>query len=382
MKKVFLGFFAVLVVITMVLSGCSQPTPAPAATQAPASSQAPATTQAPAATTQAPAATQAVAPVLIKYGHDMAPTNAPTVGPAWWAAEVTKRTEGRVKVEMYPSATLATQADAMEAVRSGVADMYFISASTHRKFLPINAITQVPGIGFPDDTTAANVAHVNTYLTMLNKYPAAAAEFKDFAPVFFYCIYSESYLCSKSKLVTVPADIKGMKIGSNGLRLDFVNKIGGAGVTDVPPTAYEKLQTGVTDGAFAAISAVHDFKIYEVSKYILDVPFGGGGHPQIINKKTWDKISPKDQQIMKDLAPEASRLTSESVGNLNAASWKEVAGMNKRTTATKDQRALWDKEFTILWEQYIKENEANGFTDARALLTWWKAESDKVWASQ
>jgi len=371
MKKVLFGFFAILLVTALVISGCTQsPSAAPSKAPAPIS---------PAAASSPAAAAKPAGQVIIKYGHDMPPNLAPVVGLNWWADEVTKRTEGRVKVDMYPASTLATQADGLEAVRSGAADMYYISVSSHRKDFPVTSIVQVPGVGFPDDTIAANEAHTATFLEMLKKYPAAAAEYKDFAPVFFYVIYSESYIASKSKKITTPADIKGTKIGSNGLRLDFINKMGGAGVTDVPPTAYEKMQTGVTDGAFAAISAIHDFKIYEVSKYILDVPFGAGGQPQLINKKTWDKISPQDQKIMMDLAPEASKRSSQAIGDLNAASWKEVEGMGKRVSVSKDERALWDKEFTALWEQYVQEAQAAGFKDARDLFNWWKATSDKAW---
>ncbi|MDD5701647.1 MAG: TRAP transporter substrate-binding protein DctP [Dehalococcoidales bacterium] len=385
MKKTLSGILAIMLVLALVIAGCAQQAASPTQTQAPATSQPPAaTSQAPATTpVQAPPATSqppAAAPVVFRVGHDMPPTVAPVVGLNWWAEQVTKQTNGRVKVELYPASSLATQANSVDAVRTGVADMYWLSTSSHRKTFPITQIPAVPGAGFDDDTEAANVSHVNTFLEFLNKYPAAAEEFKDFAPVFFYFVYSESYLASSSKKVTKPEDIKGMKVGSNGARLDFVNSLGGAGVTDVPPTAYEKLQTGVTDAAFAAISAVYDFKIYEVTKYILDFPFGGGGHPQIINKNTWNKISPEDQKIMMDLAPEASRISSQSIAEANMLGWKTVEDMGKRTTVTPEEKALWDEEFSVLWEDYIKEAEAAGLTNAREAFEWWKEKADASWS--
>jgi TRAP-type transport system periplasmic protein len=148
--------------------------------------------------------------------------------------------------------------------------------------------------------------------------------------VFFYIIYSESYLLSKNKKVTVPADLKGMKIGCNGIRLDFVNKLGGAGVTDVPPTMYEKIQTGVTEGGFVCVSAIHDFKLFEVAKYFLDVPCGASVFSEVINKNSWNKISPKDQKIMMDLAPEASRKRSQALADANVLAWKVVSKKRHR----------------------------------------------------
>ncbi len=387
MKKTLSGILAIMLVLALVIAGCAQQTASPTQTQAPATSQPPATSgQSPATTpVQAPPSSSqppAAAPIVFRVGHDMPPTVAPVVGLNWWAEEVTKQTNGRVKVELYPASSLATQANSVDAVRTGVADMYWLSTSSHRKAFPITQIPAVPGAGFDDDTEAANVSHVNTFLEFLNKYPAAAEEYKDFAPVFFYFVYSESYLASSNKKVTKPEDIKGMKVGSNGSRLDFVNSLGGAGVTDVPPTAYEKLQTGVTDAAFAAISAIYDFKIYEVTKYILDLPFGGGGHPQIINKNTWNKISPQDQKIMMDLAPEASRMSCKSVADANMLGWKTVTDMGKRTTVTPEEKALWDEKFSVLWEDYIKEAEAAGLTNAREAFEWWKEKADASWSLQ
>jgi TRAP-type transport system periplasmic protein len=394
LKKLYLVPLSILLLVVL-LAGCAQQAPAPATSSDPApktsaapapTSAAPATSSAPApATSAAPAPTTAAAakpaPIVFKYGHDLPPTVAPVAGLNWWAEQVTKQTEGRVKVELYPSNTLATQLDGLEALRSGVADMFYISLPTHRKFFPISQFAALSGLGFPDDTVEANVAHATTFMEMIKKYPSLAAEFKDFAPPFFYIIYSQSYLCLKSKKVTTPAELKGVKVGSNGMRLDLVNRIGGVGVTDTPPTAYEKMQTGVTDGAFAAISAVHDFKIYEVAKYVQDVPFGGGAMMQLVNKKTWDKISPQDQKIMIDLGPEASKRSSQALADANNAAWKEVIGMNKKLSVTKEERALWNKEFSVNWDQYIKDCEAAGAKDGRDILNYWQAASDKAWAA-
>mgnify|MGYP000038287989 CR=1 FL=1 len=373
MKKRFLIMLSLLLVAAFILAGCGgQP-----ATTAPVTSP-----SATGSTTLPPtsAAPVAAGSVTIKYGHDMPPNAAPPTGLNWWAAEVTKRTEGRVKVELYPASSLVTQSASVDAVKSGMVDMYYLSIPTWRKQFPISSIVMLPGLGFPDDTEAANVAHANAFLEFYNKFPAVQAEYKDFAPIFFYVIYSESYLLTKDRKVVVPEDMKGLKVGSSGIRAELVQQLGAVSVQDVPPTAYEKLQTGVTNAAFAAISAVHDFKIYEVTKYVLDIAFGGGGHPQIINKNTWNKISPADQKIMMDLAPEASRISSKAIAELNVLSWKEVADMGMVVTTTPEQKAQWKKVFEPFWEAWVKENEANGVTNAREMLNWWKSKVEAAWA--
>ena len=318
--------------------------------------------------------------IVIRYGTDLPPHMPPVVGQHWWADEVTKRTEGRVKVQISPASSLVNQAAAIEAVLSGVADMYMLSTAVHRKTFPITSIMSVPGAGFPDDTLEANTAHMNTFFELLKKYPAAAAEYKDFGEMFFYVIYSESYLISKRKKILVPSDIKGLKVGSNAIRMELVSRIGAAAVDDIPPLAYEKLMTGVTDASFVAISAWHDFKLYEVTNYVLDLPFGGGGHPIVINKATWNKISPQDQQIMKELAPEGARKSHQALADLNKKSWIEAADKGMKVTLTEKEKKLWEDEFKTQSEKWIAEREALGIKDMRDIFNFWKTAVDKAWS--
>jgi TRAP-type transport system periplasmic protein len=318
--------------------------------------------------------------IVIRYGTDLPPHMPPVVGQHWWADEVTKRTEGRVKVQISPASSLVNQAAAIEAVLSGVADMYMLSTAVHRKTFPITSIMSVPGAGFPDDTLEANTAHMNTFFELLKKYPAAAAEYKDFGEMFFYVIYSESYLISKRKKILVPSDIKGLKVGSNAIRMELVSRIGAAAVDDIPPLAYEKLMTGVTDASFVAISAWHDFKLYEVTNYVLDLPFGGGGHPIVINKATWNKISPQDQQIMKELAPEGARRSHQALADLNKKSWIEAADKGMKVTLTEKEKKLWEDEFKTQSEKWIAEREALGIKEMRDIFNYWKSAVDKAWS--
>ncbi len=320
--------------------------------------------------------------ITVRFGTDLPPQLPPVVGVHWWADAVTKKTEGRVKIQMYPASSLSTAQSALQNVLTGVADMYLISVSVNRKFMPLASVVGLPGVGFPDDSLEANTAHAEAFFELLRKFPVVADEFKDFGDMFFYVIYSESYLISKGKRIRVPGDVKGMKVGSNGIRMDLMEKLGAAPVSDIPPTAYEKLQTGVTQATFAAISAFHDFQLFEVSDYVLDTPFGGGGMPVIVNKNTWNKISPKDQQIMKELAVEGAKRSHIALADLNNMAWHEMIDKGMRTTATKEERKLWEAEFGKLWEDWISQNEAAGVKNAREIFNFWKSAADKEWSKQ
>ena len=359
MKKLLFLLVALVVVSTGVFGACAESTTEPTQTTAPPPSP--------------------VEPIVVKLGYDIPPMLPPALGLNWFAEEVTKATEGRVTVEVYPAASLASQASGLESVLSGVADMYMLSIASHRKVFPVSAIVGLPGIGFPDDTLEANNTHMETFMSLLKKYPVIEAEYDDYGEMFYYMIYSESYLFSKGKEIRVPADCNGLKLGSNGIRLELAEQLGAAPVTDIPPLAYEKLQTGVTDATFTAVSAAHDFSLYEVTDYCLDFAFGGGGHPIVINKDTWNKISPQDQQIMKDLAPQGSNVSHKALADLTHLSWQEIEDLGMKVTPTAAEAALWEDEMAVLWDKWIEENEAAGVSNARDIFNDWKAASDKAW---
>ena len=323
--------------------------------------------------------TAAAKSVVIRYGTDLPPHLAPAVGQHWWAEAVTKQTDGRVKVQMYPASSLSSGQAALKNVLTGVADMYMLSYSVHRKAFPLSTLMGLPGLGFPDDTLEANNAHRAAFFELLKRYPAVAAEYQDFGPVFFFVIYSETYLISKGKIIRVPEDVKGLKVGCNGLRMDLMERLKAAPVTDIPPTAYEKLQTGVTQASFVAISAFHDFQLFEVSDHVLDVPFGGGGHPIVINKKTWSKISPEDQKIMRDLAVEGSNRSHQALADLNSLSWKEMVDKGMQVKATPEERKEWESTFKVMWDEWLEQAENMGVKDAKEIFNFWKNAANQAW---
>jgi TRAP-type C4-dicarboxylate transport system substrate-binding protein len=350
MKRIVLVPLIMILVVGLILGACTKTTP------------------------------ETAEPIVVKFGTDIPPGLAPVVGVEWWADEVTKRTDGRVTVEIYPASSLVPVKGAIEAVRTGVADMYFAAINTYQDSFPVTSVTGLPGIGFPDDTLEANTAHMEAFFELIDKYPAAAEEFKDFGDVFLYVIYSESYLFSNGVEIRVPADLAGLNVGCGGVRLELMGKLGVATVFDAPPMAYEKLQTGVTDATFAALSAAHDFGLFEVTDHVLDVAFGGSGMVTIVNKDTWNKISPQDQQIMKDLAPTAAEMSHQAIADLTKQSWQEVTDLGMKITATEPERALWEEKFKILWEEWIAANEAAGVGEARDVFNYWKSEADKAWS--
>jgi len=73
------------------------------------------------------------------------------------------------------------------------------------------------------------------------------------------------------------------------------------------------LSKGVADGIFVSIEAYRGFKFYEVIKYVTDCREIGFGVFQyiFINKESWNKLQPEDQEALAAVALEYMELRDE-----------------------------------------------------------------------
>ncbi len=293
MKKKMLSCLVIILLIVLVIMGCATPSPAPAPTAA--STAAPANAPAPQAKG-----------VTLKLGFDTPPTSYLGAPSKWWADEVTKRTEGRVTVQVFPTGTLCAQAKAIDYLRSGLADLYVISISVHEKFFPLCAIDNNPGCSLPA-TPEGTKAAAETLTAALNKYPSMAKEMEGLKLI-AHIFQAPVHLLTKDRLVRVPADVKGLKIGGSGLRIPALELIGAVPVQDIPPLAYEKLQTGVTQGTLSDWAGISSYQLWEVAKYITDVDFGQCAFPLVMSTDAWNKVSASDQKILLDVGAESYKV--------------------------------------------------------------------------
>lgn len=317
-------------------------------------------------------------PIKLRVGHDLPPFTTPGVGIDAWAKAVNERTEGRVVVEVFPAASLSDQKSAVDMLHTGVADAYMLSLTTHRPLFPVSIVPSMPGLGYPD-TVEGHTARANTFMALTEKYPAMAKEVKDYK-IIMDIINCNQILLSAKKEIHTPADLKGLKAGGKGAELEFFKKLGAAPVFDIPPHAYQKLQTGILDATLIHFLATGEFKVYEVAKYALDIHFGQSDLPVMMSRNSWNKISARDQQIIMDAAligHKAAYKAAEEKSIKGRQAMLDFGGII--VTPTPEEKALWEKQFAVAWEKWVSDCEAAGVTNAREILNECKNGSRKAW---
>jgi len=318
--------------------------------------------------------------IKLRVGHDLPPFTAPGVAYQTFADEVNKKAAGRVLVEIYPARSLGEQTSALEMINSGIADAYHISLSSHRSQFPITNIDALPGHSFPT-TPEGYLAHANAVFSLIEKFPVVANEFKNYQ---FLCdlINPTNLMMSANKQIRVPDDLKGLKVGGTGVKLELFKACGGAGVFNIIPKAYPALQTGVIDAAALHWTGLGEFKLYEVIKYVLEVPIDQSSLAFLMSKRSWNKLSADDQKIVMTAAKKAAMIEYTMISELAEDGIQKFKAYGKDRTITiptASEKKLWEEKFQTISHNWVTDREAEGVKNAREILDYYRGLVDKAW---
>jgi len=289
MKKRYwlISMLTLVLLAAFLLPACAEPEPEPAPAPAPKPAPAPAPKPAP------------VEPIVLKLapGGIMIPEALFGAIP-WWANEVETRSEGRIKLEVYFGETLAKGRENIDALESGLADVIFPAPHHSPGKLPLYTIGNVPGLS--DDYWAKSMAFYELLMTD----QALLDEFAGYGGMpLGVAYYPPTALISTSPLRSLD-DVKGLQFAARYPASDLLAAFDGVPVSLAPPEEYEALMRGTVDGIACPVAAVLDFGFHEVAKYYTRFNLGDRMHALIISKSVFDKLTPQDQQMLLDLAPE------------------------------------------------------------------------------
>jgi C4-dicarboxylate-binding protein DctP len=300
----------------------------------------------------------------------------------WFGAEFEKATNGRYKVEIYPGSTLHQSTAALDVTKSGAAEMVYTSAGTFPKQFPLTMVTNLPSLGFPQDTVKMYISGNNAFWEFYKTSPEIQNEFKDTILVQPY-ILAPYQLVAKKAQIKSATDFKGLKVGGTGAKMELVTANGGAKVQEIPPDAYLDMDKGVTDATFITFSQVHDYKIPEIAIYFLSYGFGNGGGIILMNPAFYNAMGAADQKILADTWIKAQEISAQgSIGD-GELGLKDIAAAGKKVYVPTDAEvAKWDSQATPSIDSWRKDAKLMGANDATLdmVLEKWKAIRTKYLA--
>lgn len=285
MKKYLLLPLVLILVTSLMFLGSAQPAPAPSPAQAPKPAPAPAKV------------------IELKFGHHSTPTGGLIdKWPNAWAKELEKASNGRIKVTIYSSRSLAGEREMLAAVEAGLADIAWIPTGMYPGRFPLTNAIGLPFISLPSGKVNGKVygsAKINGRILweIYEQMPEMQKEWST-VKMLYTLIIGPNFPASKRPIRNAN-DIKGMKIRTlAGGPTEMLTALGASPLSLQLPEIYESLQKGVIDGVLTNYSQIVAFKLQEVLKYYTTVFPIVDPQGCVMNRKKFDSLSPDLQKAV------------------------------------------------------------------------------------
>lgn len=283
----------------------------------------------------------------IRFGHLNNPDHPVSFGVKRFAELVSKKSEGKLKVQEYPSSTLGNEMQQQSALQGGVQEM---SAPATTSLAGI--VKEFGLIDFPFSINSYEQADALLDgpfgQALLAKLPE-----KGLVALGFWDLGFRNVTNSKRPITRVE-DLEGLKLRviPNPVFLETF-KAFKANPTPMPfSELYGALESKAVDGQENPFSVILSNKMFEVQKYVSATKHVYAANILLVSKRFWDKLSPAEQKILKDAATEAtgyqrqvSRASAQrSVGDLQAKGmqYNELSA-SERAKMTQVAKAVTDR---------------------------------------
>jgi len=231
--------------------------------------------------------------IVLKLGHDQTIDHPYDLGCKMLAKNVEARTNGEVKIKIYPSAQLGDSAEQVEALRLGTLDLSLAAYSHASAFIRELTMFGAPFL-FVNDQHFANV-----FDGEVGKILDDACQKRYEVRLLSTFTSGYRYMFNRKRHVFKEKDLVGLKIRVMGGEADALTwKVFGAIPAPMPYSeVYSALQAGVIDGAENEPVSVMVNKFYEPCPYFaqtehLVLPMG-----LFMSVKTLKKIPEKYHKI-------------------------------------------------------------------------------------
>ena len=249
--------------------------------------------------------------ITLKLGYGQPTTNPRHIAADMFANWVSEQTKGQVKIRLFPNETLGSDKQMTEMAASGTLDMVITAPGVAASYEPKLAVFEFPFL-FSSMDKVGKLLDGPIGDELAKDLPAKGIR------ILGYWDNGLRQITNSKKPIAQPDDLKGLKIRTpeNKMTLDIFRALNSNPAPLAFPELYLALAQGMFDGQENPVVNIHASKFYEVQKYISITNHKYETTPLIISEKTWQKLPPDVQKIIKEgavkFAGEHRRLNTEN----------------------------------------------------------------------
>jgi len=248
---------------------------------------------------------------IIRLGHGLSTTHSVHQAMVYMDSVLRVKSNGKMKIQIYPSEQLGTERQCLELLQIGSLDMTKVSTGSLENFSPNIKVFGLPFL-FRDRQHSYSVLDGpigRDLLSGTEKYWLKGLAYYDAGARSFY---------TKEKKINSPEDLDGLKIRvmESKTAFDMVKALGGSPTPISFGELYTSLQQGVVDGAENNPPSFYLSRHYEVCKYYTLDEHTILPDVLLMSTHIWDSFSDQERgwlsQAVKKSVIEQRKLWAES----------------------------------------------------------------------
>jgi TRAP-type C4-dicarboxylate transport system substrate-binding protein len=252
-----------------------------------------------------------------------------------------------------------------KGLQKGLGDLGIVTTVFHADKVPLHALAYATPFVTTDPALLAR-----TFDNMAEKFPAFKDGWKKYNQVYLTNLaVLDSYNMFFKEPVSNLSGFKGKKIAAAGLNMRYLKNTGAAGVGGSLVGYYNKLKTGVVDGAMIWAEASVIFRTVEVAPYMLRSSIGTVNSKAItVNAKTWKRLPNEVRTALKKAAVYYRDQTGKTVFSRSKVMYKKFAQKGgKITNLSDEQRRAWANGMPNVAKSWAASLEKKGIPGNKIL---------------
>lgn len=285
----------------------------------------------------APAA--ALAQTALKWAHVYEPSEPFHTESVWAAEEIGKRTDGRYKINVFPSSQLGKEADINQGLKLGTVDIIVTGSSfASREYAPIG-VTYYP-YTFRDPAHLIAYTRSDVFKRLADAYEKASGGNKIVAVSYYGTRHTTS-----NRPIAKCADMQGLKIRVPDVPSYLaMPKACGANPSPIAfAEVYLALQNGTVEAQENPLTTIEAKRFYEVQKHIILTGHIADQLNTVVSGRLWKSLSDEDKAIFSEVMLEAAKRSTEKV----EAREKELVGQFREMGIDVSEVDVSDFEKTV-----------------------------------
>ncbi|CAM5185957.1 TRAP-type C4-dicarboxylate transport system, periplasmic component OS=Castellaniella defragrans (strain DSM / CCUG 39792 / 65Phen) OX=1437824 GN=BN940_02486 PE=3 SV=1 [Castellaniella denitrificans] len=285
-------------------------------------------------------------------------------GVAKFVELVKAKSHGEIDIKPYYSGALGNDVQVTSALQGGTIEFTVPQTTTLTGMVKAYEILDFPFL-FKNSEQAEKVLDGPVGQKLLETLPAHGLVGLAYWENGFFNATNSKHPIAKAE------DFEGLKFRSIQAKItqETIKALGANPVPLAVPELYTALETRTIDGQGTPNAVIAALKLYEVQKYLSITRHSYGAFIPLVSKVFWDKLTPEQQQILKDSAIEA-RTYQRQVARAQAQSAKETMAkhgmeINEVSDAERDRMR---ERVQPVWKMFIPSVGQDLFDQVQAEL--------------